>query len=148
MTDQTAARITIDEFERLAAEQLPLIAQFGIRCERIEAGRVWMRMPCGASELLRPGGTVNGPAMMTLADVTMYVVVLSLIGPVEAAMTTSLNANFLRRPRGADLIAEATILKLGKRLVVGEVTIFAAGEAEPAAHVTATYSIPPRESAI
>ncbi len=144
MSDQTPARITIDEFERLAAEQLPLIAQFGIRCERIEAGRVWMRMPCGAGELLRPGGTVNGPAMMTLADVTMYVVVLSLIGPVEAAVTTNLTANFLRRPAPVDMIAEGRILKLGKRLAVGETSLYSEGDDAPVCHVTATYSLPPR----
>ncbi len=143
----TPPRISIAEFERLARDKLPLVGHYGMRVELIEAGRVVMRMPC-ADDVLRPGGTVNGPAMVALADVAMYALVLSLIGPVEAAMTTSLNANFLRRPRAADLIAEATILKLGKRLAVGEVTIFAAGEAEPAAHVTATYSIPPRESAI
>ena len=143
----TTPKISIAEFERLARDKLPLVGHYGMRVELIEAGRVVMRMPC-ADDVLRPGGTVNGPAMVALADVAMYALVLSLIGPVEAAMTTSLNANFLRRPRGADLIAEATILKLGKRLAVAEVTIFAAGETEPSAHVTATYSIPPRESAI
>ena len=144
MTDQTPARITVEEFERLAAEKLPVVAQFGIRCERIEAGRVWMRMPCGDSELLRPGGTVHGPAMMTLADVTMYAVVLSLIGPVELAVTTNLTANFLRRPAPVDMIAEGRILKLGKRLAVGETSLYSEGDDAPVCHVTATYSIPPQ----
>ena len=145
MSDQTPARITIEECERLAAEKRPLIAQFGIRAERIEAGRVSMRMPCVDGELLRPGGTVNGPAMMTLADVTMYVVVMSLIGPVELAVTTNLTANFLRRPAPVDMIAEGRILKLGKRLAVGETSLYSEGEAEPVCHVTATYSIPPQD---
>ncbi len=144
MPERSPPRISIAEFERLAADKLPLVAQFGIRAERIEAGRVVMRMRC-ADHALRPGGTVNGPAMVALADVAMYAVVLSLIGPVEAAVTTSLNANFLRRPPAADLVAEARILKLGKRLAVGEVTLTSDGEAEPVAHVTATYSIPPRQ---
>ncbi len=144
MSDQTPARITVEEFTRLAAEKLPVVAQFGIRCERIEAGRVWMRMPCGDGELLRPGGTVHGPAMMTLADVTMYVVVLSLIGRVEAAVTTNLTANFLRRPAPVDMIAEGRILKLGKRLAVGETSLYSEGGTEPVCHVTATYSIPPQ----
>ena len=143
----TTPKLSIAEFERLARDKLPLVGHYGMRVERIEAGRVVMRMPC-ADDVLRPGGTVNGPAMVALADVAMYALVMSLIGPVEAAMTTSLNANFLRRPPAADLVAEATILKLGKRLAVGEVTIIAAGETEPCAHVTATYSIPPRGSAI
>ena len=144
MTDQTPARITIEAFERLAAEKLPVVAQFGIRCERIEAGRVWMRMPCGDSGLLRPGGTVHGPAMMTLADVTMYVVVLSLIGRVDLAVTTNLTANFLRRPAPVDMIAEGRILKLGKRLAVGETALYSEGDDALVCHVTATYSIPPQ----
>ncbi len=144
MTEPGKSRITIAEFEALAREKLPLVRQTGIRAERIDAGRVVMRMPCN-EDALRPGGTIHGPAMMALADVAMYVVVMSLIGPVELAVTTSLNANFLRRPKPADLIAEARILKLGKRLAVGEVTVYSDGETEPVCHVTATYSIPPRD---
>ena len=143
MTDYGKPRITIAEFDSLAAEKLPLVVQYGIVAERIEAGRVTLRMPFDQGHL-RPGGTVNGPVMMALADVAVYVLVLGLIGPVELAVTTSLNANFLRRPRAADLIAEARILKLGKRLAVGEVTIHSDGEDEPVCHVTATYSIPPQ----
>ncbi len=142
MTDYGKPRITIAEFESLAAEKLPLVVQYGIVAEVIEAGRVTLRLPFDRG-LLRPGGTVSGPVMLALADVAVYVLVLGLIGPVELAVTTSLNANFLRRPGPADLIAEARILKLGKRLAVGEVTIHSEGEDEPVCHVTATYSIPP-----
>jgi uncharacterized protein (TIGR00369 family) len=146
MTDYGKPRITIAEFERLAEEKLPLVGQYAIRCEVIEAGRVVMRMPFDQGHL-RPGGTVSGPVMLALADVAIYVLVLGLIGPVEMAVTTSLNANFLRRPRARDLIAEARILKLGRRLAVGEVTIYSDGEEEPVCHVTATYSIPPLDDA-
>ncbi len=146
MSERPSPRITIAEFERLARDKLPLVEQYGMRVERIEAGRVVMRMPCGDG-VLRPGGTVNGPAMVALADVAMYVLVLSLIGPAELAVTTSLTANLLRRPKPADLLAEARILKLGTRLAVGEVSLFTEGESEPVAHVTATYSIPPRGAA-
>ena len=144
MTDYGKPRITIAEFERLAEEKLPLVAQYGIRAELIEAGRVILRLPFDDGHL-RPGGTVSGPVMLALADVAVYVLVLGLIGPVELVVTTSLNANFLRRPRAADLIAEARILKLGKRLAVGEVAIRSDGEDDPVCHVTATYSIPPDE---
>jgi uncharacterized protein (TIGR00369 family) len=137
-------RITIAEFERLAADKLPLVTYFGIRAEVIEAGRVVMRLP-SHDDHLRPGGTVSGPVMVALADVAVYALVLGLIGPVELAVTTSLTANFLRRPRAADLTAEARLLKLGKRLAVGDVMIYSDGEDDPVCHVTATYSIPPEE---
>jgi uncharacterized protein (TIGR00369 family) len=93
---------------------------------------------------LRPGGTISGPAMMSLADYAMYAVVLAHIGPVALAVTTNLTINFLRKPGPADIWAEARLLKLGRRLAVGEVTITQEGLDGPVAHVTSTYSIPPR----
>ena len=94
---------------------------------------------------LRPGGTISGPTMMGLADFAMYVAILASIGPVPLAVTTNLNINFLRKPAARDLIAEARLIKLGKRLAVGEVALWSDGEEdELVAHVTSTYSIPPR----
>jgi acyl-coenzyme A thioesterase PaaI-like protein len=75
----------------------------------------------------------------------MYAVTLSMIGKVELAVTTNLNINFLRKPAPRDVLAEARILKLGKRLAVSEVVLRSEGEADAVAHVTGTYSIPPRD---
>jgi uncharacterized protein (TIGR00369 family) len=91
---------------------------------------------------LRPGGTLSGPAMMALADLALYVAVLAQIGPVALAVTTNLAFNFLRKPEPRGLVAECRLLKLGKRLAMGEVTICSDGLTEPVAHVTSTYSIP------
>jgi len=93
---------------------------------------------------LRPGGTISGPAMFSLADVALYVAVLGRIGRVALAVTTNLNINFLKKPPAADLIGEARLLKLGKRLAVGEVSILSAAEDELVAHAVGTYSIPVR----
>jgi uncharacterized protein (TIGR00369 family) len=84
--------------------------------------------------------------MMALADFAMYVAVLAAIGPVPLAVTINLNINFLRKPAPGDLVGEARLLKLGKRLATGEVTIYSHGETEPVAHVTSTYSIPPEDN--
>ena len=92
--------------------------------------------------LIRPGGTISGPTMMALADFAMYVAVLASIGPVPLAVTINLAINFLRKPAQRDLIAECRLLKLGKRLAVGEVAIRSDGSDDPVAHVTSTYSIP------
>ena len=95
--------------------------------------------------LIRPGGTISGPTMMALADFTFYAALLGVIGRVPLAVTINLNINFLRKPAQAALIADAKLIKVGKRLAVGEVMISSEGEEEPVAHVTATYSIPPRQ---
>ena len=103
---------------------------------------------CGARSTKNscgPGGTISGPTMMGLTDFAMYVAILASIGPVPLAVTTNLNINFLRKPAPRDLIAEARLIKLGKRLAVGEVEIYCDGEDEMVAHATATYSIPPRD---
>ncbi len=92
----------------------------------------------------RPGGTVSGPVMMTLADTSAWVVIMSQIGPVVLAVTTSLHIDFLRKPELTDLMARARILKLGKRLGVVDVEIFSRGESELVAKAQVTYSIPPR----
>ena len=94
---------------------------------------------------LRPGGTISGPTMMGLADFAMYVAVLASFGAVPLAVTTNLNINFLRRPAQRDLIGEARLIKLGKRLAVGDVAIYSDGEEDMVAHATSTYSIPQPE---
>lgn len=91
---------------------------------------------------LRPGGTVSGPIMMALADFAMYLAVLSAIGWVPLAVTTNLSINFLKKPGRRDLLAEARLIKLGKRLAVGEIGIRSAGVAALVAHATSTYSLP------
>ena len=93
----------------------------------------------------RPGGTISGPTMMALADTGMYVAILASIGPVALAVTTNLNINFLKKPAPRDLIAECRLIKLGKRLAVGEVSLFSDGDEDLVAHCTSTYSIPPRD---
>ena len=92
---------------------------------------------------LRPGGTISGPTMMALTDFSIYVAILASIGPVPLAVTTNLNINFLRKPAQRDLIADVRLIKLGKRLAVGEVAIYSEGDDDMVAHATATYSIPP-----
>ncbi|MDX5421374.1 MAG: PaaI family thioesterase [Hymenobacteraceae bacterium] len=106
-----------------------------------------VRHRIGVDEL-RPGGTVSGPVMMAVADVALYVAILGEIGLEALTVTTSLNMNFLRKPSAtADILGECKLLKLGKRLVVGEVTIYSEGMREPVAHAVGTYSIPPRKLA-
>ncbi|MGU9962442.1 MAG: PaaI family thioesterase [Candidatus Puniceispirillales bacterium WSBS_2018_MAG_OTU23] len=95
---------------------------------------------------LRPGGTVSGPTLFLLADVTFYLGLLAVIGPVALAVTTNANINFMRKPDPSGLVAVANLMKCGKQLAVGEVTIYSASDlnmASPVAHATMTYAIPP-----
>jgi uncharacterized protein (TIGR00369 family) len=110
--------------------------------EAIEEGRLVVRYRATVEDL-RPGDTVSGPVLMAVADLAMYLMVLSAIGPVPLAVTTNLNINFLRKPGEGELVAEVRLLKRGKQLAVGEVYIRSSGQPEVVAHATVTYSIPP-----
>lgn len=97
----------------------------------------------GAAEL-RPGGTVSGPVLMGVADVALYVAILGKIGIVPLAVTTSLTINFLRKPPAdRPIVAVCQLLKVGRSLAVGEVSLYSEGLPDPVAHVVGTYSIPP-----
>jgi uncharacterized protein (TIGR00369 family) len=130
--------ITVAEFNDLMADEMPWAVESGMSADTIGAGEAVLRLPFDEN-MLRPGGTVSGPSMMALADATMYAVVLSAIGEVKLAVTTSFNINFLHRPKPGDLMAEGKMLKLGKRLAVVEVTLHSDGFEAPVAHATGTY---------
>ncbi|MDE0981670.1 MAG: PaaI family thioesterase [Gammaproteobacteria bacterium] len=111
--------------------------------ESFDEGSVTIRRKVDAGDL-RPGGTVSGPTMMGLADCAIYAAILREIGLVALAVTTSLNINFLRKPEAdKDILGVCKILKLGKTLATGEVTIYSEGDDRPIAHSVGTYSIPP-----
>jgi uncharacterized protein (TIGR00369 family) len=136
--------MTVAEMTAFLDREFPQI-HIGGRIFAVEAvghGSCRMRMDY-AERNVRPGGTLSGPSMFTLADLAFYVAVLGAIGPVALAVTTNLNINFLRKPARRAMIAECRMLKIGRRLAVGEATLRSEGETEPVAHVTGTYSIPP-----
>jgi uncharacterized protein (TIGR00369 family) len=137
---------TGNDFLALVAEGLPQTRGTDLAVADWQPGEVTLRLPFNEASI-RPGGTISGPTLFSLADIALYGVVLSRIGHVELAVTTNLNINFLRRPEPADLLARARLLKLGTRLAVGEVAIWRdavdGGPDRAVAHATGTYSIPP-----
>ena len=138
------AKVSAAELAEMAREDVPMVGMLAMEVESVQAGAVTIRVPY-RDEFVRPGGTVSGAVMMAVADFAMYGVVLSLIGRVELAVTTNLSINFLRRPPPGDVLAKARILKLGKRLAVGEVLLHGGNDEDLVAHVTSTYSIPPHD---
>ena len=145
MSDVQQPKMSLAEINMFLDREFPEI-HIGGRIFTVEAighGTCRMRMAYHERNL-RPGGTLSGPSMFALADIAFYVAVLGAIGPVALAVTTNININFLNKPAPQDLIGECRMLKIGKRLAVGEVTLFSEGQADPVAHATGTYSIPPR----
>jgi uncharacterized protein (TIGR00369 family) len=138
------AKLSLEELEQLLTAEFPQMfnPQTGYVIDDIwfRGCRVRKRF---SPRSLRPGSTINGPTMMALADFAPYVAIHASLGWSPMAATTNLSINFLRRPAAKDLLAEAHLIKLGKRLAVGDIAIRSDGEDELVAHATSTYSIPP-----
>jgi uncharacterized protein (TIGR00369 family) len=141
--EMAAPKLTRKKLEALLRAEFPEMfnAESGYALEKLWHGGCRVRRHFHPKSL-RPGGTVSGPIMMALADFTMYLAVLSAVGWVPLAATTNLSINFLKRPAPRDLVAEARLIKLGKRLAVGEIAIRSDGAEELVAHATSTYSLP------
>ncbi|MEK7266945.1 MAG: PaaI family thioesterase [Pseudomonadota bacterium] len=137
----TAAAMTPDEITALLRAGFLHWDKTGVTIEAVGYRSCRLRLAVG-DHSLRMGGTVSGPTMFMLADTALYVAVLASIGPKGLAVTTNMSINFLKKPPPRDLIADCRLLKLGKRLAVGEATIFSEGEDDPVAHAAGTYSIP------
>ncbi len=136
--------MTAEEIEIFLRREFPQVFGHDRRYHILECDHEGARLRSSFHpSQLRPGGTLSGPAMMALADLAVYVAILAARGPLALAVTTSFTINFLRKPLPDDLTADARLLKLGKRLAVGEVTLFSEGIDEPVAHATMTYSLPP-----
>jgi uncharacterized protein (TIGR00369 family) len=139
----TAAKMSVAELETFLRIEFPQTFRGDDVTIESADGETCLLRQRYSERMLRPGGTISGPTLMGLADCAMYVVLLSAIGPVGLAVTSNLNINFLRKGSpGQDVLAAARLLKLGKRLAVGEVNLLSGTTPDPIAHVTATYSIP------
>lgn len=136
------AKFSPQEMNVFLDEIFPQVKGTFVVEELDESGCV-MRMPVTDAHL-RPGGTVSGPSMFGLADVSAYVATLGQIGREALAVTTNCSLDFMRKPEaGRDMIARATLLKLGKSLSVTDILLYSEGKPEPVARATMTYSIPP-----
>jgi len=131
-----------EEVQNLIREWIPMAEDIDLRVEEVREGYARIRIPFMAKNL-RPGGSVSGPVIMAAGDTAMFAAILGRLGKVAMAVTSNLNINFMQRPGQADLIAEGTILKLGKRIAFCEVGIKSDGSEELVAHVTGSYSLPP-----
>lgn len=136
--------VTMDKaaLQAFLASDFPQVSE-DFQIEEVRPNQTRIRLVTSPQHL-RPGGTVSGPAMFALADVSVYLTVLAMIGPKALAVTTNCSIDFMRKPAaGRDLICECRLLKLGRVLAVGDCMIFSEGSDTPVARATMTYSIPP-----
>lgn len=138
-----AVMMDVEALSAFVIEEFPqVVGEFFVRS--VTLSEIVVEMPMKFDHL-RPGGTVSGPTMFALADISVYLAILSQIGPVGLAVTTNASIDFMRKPvAGKSLVATARVLKLGRVLAVGDVLIQSEGKEAPVARASMTYSIPPK----
>ncbi len=137
-------RLELTEVRRLISQHFPGLDAPGRRTimESVDLHVARCRLEPGHSSI-RPGGTVSGPALFHIADFTIYVALIATLGePAISAVTSNLNINFLTRPQPKDVLADALLLRIGKRLAYAEVRLVSEGSEELIAHATGTYALP------
>lgn len=135
-------RMDAAAIDRFLIEQFPQAKAAGFTIEALDEDHLVLALEPGVGHL-RPGGTVSGPTLMTMADTATFLLLLARLGPVALAVTTNLNIHFMRKPEPATLRGEARLLKLGQRIAVAEVRLYGADPSTLYAHATVSYSIPP-----
>lgn len=143
-TPFSSSRPDIQRIEALIDARFPQIHSGGraLLIEKLGQHNARVRLKARENHI-RPGGTISGPTMFTLADFSFYVAIIAALGERGLeAVTSNLNINFLAKPEPRDLIAHVRLLRLGRRLAVGEVEIFSDGSPEMVAHAIATYALP------
>jgi acyl-coenzyme A thioesterase PaaI-like protein len=137
---EAGIRLTASEITEFLNEVFPgAMDRFVI--EDVGPMRARVRMKYSDYQL-RPGGTISGPSLMTLADTGLWVALLAMIGREPLSVTSHLDIDFLRKPAPTDVVASTTLHKIGKRLAVGDVIMYSAGESVPCARASVTYAIP------
>ena len=142
---QLSPVMTVDEVNQLIEREFPQLNSVtaSYKATSVFPGGCIVRLNADEKHL-RPGGTVSGPALFTLADIGGYVCVLSHGGPDALSVTTNLNINFVRKAGIGPVDGHCRILKLGKNLMVFDIDIVAGSDQHTVAHATGTYSIPPK----
>lgn len=139
--EEKMQELDAQQIEAIINRGVPLSADLGIKVERVSKEESCVRLPY-ATRLLRPGGTVSGPALMAVIDTAMYALTLKAIGQEEMALTSDIQLRFLRRAPATDVLGKARFLKQGSRLLSFEVHLYAKDEAQPCVHATGTYMLP------
>lgn len=136
--------VTPADFDRIMREKVPFVGDLDVRTESLSGDRAVLRLPFNERHL-RPGNVVCGPAIFALADIALYAVAWLVIPKADLAVTTEATVHFLSGAKPGDLIAEAKILKAGRRLLIAECHIRSAVDDSLCAHVIGTYAMPPAE---
>jgi uncharacterized protein (TIGR00369 family) len=135
-------RLGVDELNAFLQAAFPATDPAAIgQVVSVRPGQVVVHLTSG-DRSLRPGGIVSGPTLMGLADCAAYALVAAHVGDEKMAVTTSLSMHFMRAATPGTIVAEANLMRLGRRIVTMEVRLSTLGGPGVAAHATVAYALP------
>ena len=140
----TRTGVTPADFDAIMREKVPFVGDMGVTTDSLSEDSAILRLPYN-ERYLRPGNVVTGPAIFALADIALYAVAWLVVPKADLAVTTEATVHFLSGAKPGDLMAEAKILKAGRRLLIAECHIRSAVDDSLCAHVIGTYAMPPAE---
>ncbi|OSQ48359.1 PaaI family thioesterase [Thalassospira alkalitolerans] len=139
---QPRTGVTLADFDTIMREKVPFVGDMGVVTEQLSADQARLRLPFNQRHI-RPGNVICGPAIFALADIALYAVAWLVVPKADLAVTTEATVHFLSGAKPGDLLADAKILKAGKRLLIAECHIRSAVDGALCAHVIGTYAMPP-----
>ena len=143
-SSETRTGVTPADFDAIMREKVPFVGDMGVRTVSLSDDTAILRWPF-IERHLRPGNVITGPAIFALADIALYAVAWLVVPKADLAVTTEATVHFLSGAKPGDLMAEAKILKAGRRLLIAECHIRSAVDGSLCAHVVGTYAMPPAE---
>jgi uncharacterized protein (TIGR00369 family) len=135
------SKMTSDEMNRLFKSAFASRPKPWPEIIEVREDYVKIELDIGAMNL-RPGGFINGPTQMAIADQVAYAVIFTRLGPLQMAMTSNLNIDFLRPCQGTKLIAEGEMIKLGRSLALISVSLRGNQNEKLSSRATVTYALP------
>lgn len=137
--------VDLEEVRSFFSKHLPFFDAFGFAIESISDGVAVARFVYD-EKWTRPYQIINGGTLMALADVAVYMAIFGRIGIVPLAVTNELKMNFLRPAMGGDVLAEASLMKIGRRVAYATADVYVDGDPDRiVAHATASYILPDAE---
>jgi uncharacterized protein (TIGR00369 family) len=149
---QQSDEFNIDQARRVLGEVFaPWVQDLNLTIERVDhepppgeptdwqPGAI-LRLPF-SERLCRHGGVVCGQAMMAFADTAMVIANMAANRGYRPMTTVDQTTHFMRAVASSDVLADARIVRLGRTMSFGRVTLLAAGDVRPVAMVSSAFAM-------
>ncbi|MGJ4942829.1 PaaI family thioesterase [Bradyrhizobium sp. HKCCYLS1011] len=134
-----AVRRILDDVFAPWIKELALSVESIVLTEGQEPGAV-LRLPF-SDRLCRDNGVVCGQALMAFADTAMVIAMVAANRGYRPMTTVDQTTHFMRAVASSDVLADARVVRLGRTMSFGRVTLTSAADARPVAMVSSAFAM-------